>query len=256
MVMQSANQTRNTTNSGDINFIAAGSPLSLPAGNLSTTLKVGGSTASSDSTVRNLGLSSASHIARSEGDVSLNVDVPLSSDANPLIPGLNIGKLSANGNAALHQLSDFGTLRTLGGGITWNPVKAFSLIAAYRRPERPSATQYGGAILSTANYQIFDYSTGQSARVLATTGGNPVCAMPGCAISGWAPRCAWPSPTSRSTSTITAPGRPTRSSACPAPPGGAGGLSRTLRDAAGTLTSVDLRPINIASEDRSQLRWG
>jgi hypothetical protein len=31
---------------------------------------------------------------------------------------------------------------------------------------------------------------------------------------------------------------------------------RFMRDAAGTLTSVDLRPINIASEDRSQLRWG
>ena len=74
----------------------------------------------------------------------VNVDVPIASRSKDVLAFL--GNLSLNGNFALDQLSDFGTLTTIGYGANWSPIEAVRLIASMtdqdeRRPRASSATR-------------------------------------------------------------------------------------------------------------------
>ncbi|EQB15186.1 hypothetical protein L284_11155 [Novosphingobium lindaniclasticum LE124] len=251
------NQTRNSTDSAELNFVATTSPLQLPAGAVNTTVKLSGNLDRSEGTVTRLGLSQPTSVGRDQGEASVSIDIPLSSRAVPLFPGA--GRISLNANAAVRQIRDFGTLRTLGGGLTWNPTSRFSLIASYRDDQNaPSAVQLGGAILTTAAVDIFDYSRGQSVRVTALTGGNPdlrAASMRNFRLGGTF-RLSDPNITlnldynrtwQRNQVTALPGATPAVLAAFP---------ERFSRDADGELIGVDLRPINIASEDKSQLRMG
>ncbi|WP_277666918.1 TonB-dependent receptor plug domain-containing protein [Novosphingobium lindaniclasticum] len=251
------NQTRNSTDSAELNFVATTSPVQLPAGAVNTTVKLSGNLDRSEGTVTRLGLSQPTSVGRDQGEASVSIDIPLSSRAVPLFPGA--GRISLNANAAVRQIRDFGTLRTLGGGLTWNPTSRFSLIASYRDDQNaPSAAQLGGAILTTAAVDIFDYSRGQSVRVTALTGGNPdlrAASMRNFRLGGTF-RLSDPNITlnldynrtwQRNQVTALPGATPAVLAAFP---------ERFSRDADGELIGVDLRPINIASEDKSQLRMG
>jgi len=254
---QSANQSRNSTDSAELNLIATTSPLQLPAGAVNTTFKVGGTLDRSESEITRQGLTQYRNLDRNQGEASVNIDIPLSSRAVPLFPGA--GKMSINANAAVRQVGDFGTLRTLGGGFTWNPTTQLSLIASYRDDQSaPSAAQLGGAVITTANVDIFDYTRGQSYRVTALTGGSPDLKGSGMRNFrlGGTFRLSDPNITlnldynrtwQRNQVTALPGATPAVVAAFP---------ERFTRDADGDLVSVDLRPINIASEDKSQLRMG
>jgi uncharacterized membrane protein YgcG len=187
----------------------------------------------------------------------VNIDVPLSSRAVPLFPGA--GRLSLNANAGLRQVGGFGTLRTFGGGLVWNPTARFSLITSYRDDQSaPTAAQIGDAVISTANFDLFDYSRGQSVRVNALTGGNPLLGEASLRNLRIGSTLRFDKPgitlnldynrTWQRGQVVALPGAtPAVLAAFP---------ERFVRDANGSLISVDLRPINIASEDRSQLRMG
>ncbi|WP_313436751.1 TonB-dependent receptor [Novosphingobium sp.] len=254
---QPVNQTRNSTDSAEVNLVATTSPLQLPAGAVNTTFKVSGNLDRSESAVTRQGLTRNTSVDRDQGEASVNIDIPLSSRAVPLFPGA--GRISINANAAVRQIGDFGTLRTLGGGMTWNPSSRFSLIASYRDDQNaPSAAQLGGAIITTANVDIFDYTRGESVRVTAVTGGNPdlqAASMRNFRLGGTF-RFENPNITlnmdynrtwQRNQVTALPGATPAVVAAFP---------ERFSRDADGELVAVDLRPINIASEDKSQLRMG
>ncbi len=251
------NQTRNSTDSAELNLVATTSPLQLPAGAVNTTMKLGGNLDRSDGTVTRLGISQPTSVGRDQGEASINIDIPLSSRAVPLFPGA--GRISLNANAAVRQIGDFGTLRTFGGGLTWNPTSQFSLIASYRDDQNaPTAAQLGGAVITTANVDIFDYTRGESVRVTAVTGGNPdlkAAGMRNFRLGGTF-RLNDPNITlnldynrtwQRNQVTALPGATPAVVAAFP---------ERFARDADGELVAVDLRPINIASEDKSQLRMG
>ncbi|WP_443970494.1 TonB-dependent receptor [Sphingobium sp. CR28] len=253
----SPDQNRNTTNAGDATFIASGSPITLPAGNLTTTIKVGGSFDKLNGTAIRQGLFQTSDISRNVGEGSINIDIPISNDRIPLF-GI-LGRLSLNGNAAVRRISDIGTLRTFGGGFNWNPTKQLSVITQYRDDETaPTAAQLAEPVLTTANFDLFDYSRGQSVRVTAITGGNPglnEASLRNLRIAGTY-RMQTPNITlnveynrtwQRGQITALPGATPAVLAAFP---------ERFQRDGGGNLTSVDLRPINIESEDRQQLRWG
>ncbi|WP_324699314.1 TonB-dependent receptor [Novosphingobium sp. RL4] len=254
---QAPNQTRNSTDSVDLNFVATTTPLQMPAGGITTTFKLGGTFDRSDSTVTRLGIDRDTGVDRDQGEASVNIDIPLSSRGVPLFPGA--GRMSINANAAVRQIGDFGTLRTLGGGFNWSPTNRFSLIAAYRDDQSaPSAAQLGDAVISTANFDLFDYTTGQSVRVTALTGGNPD-------LEGSRLRNLRLGGTFRlNDPNITLNldyNRTWQRNQVVALPGATPGVvaafpERFTRDADGNLVSMDLRPINIASEDKSQLRMG
>lgn len=253
----SPDQNRNTTNTGDATFVASGSPLTLPAGNLTTTIKVGGSFDKLSGTAIRQGISQTSDISRNVGEGSINIDIPISNDRIPLFGVL--GRLSLNGNAAVRRISDIGTLRTFGGGFNWNPTKQLSVIAQYRDDETaPTAAQLAEPVLTTANFDLFDYSRGQSVRVTGITGGNPglnEASLRNLRIGGTY-RISSPSITLN-----LEYNRTWQRGQIAALPGATPAVlaafpERFQRDGNGNLTSVDLRPINIESEDREQLRWG
>jgi uncharacterized membrane protein YgcG len=257
IVPQSADVSRNNNDSANVNLLATTSPFRVPAGTVTTTFAVAGSTDRSDGSITRGGILQDTGVSRDQGEASINIDVPLSSRAVPLFPGA--GRLSLNGNAAVRQVGGFGTLRTLGGGLVWNPSARFSLIGSYRDDQNaPTAAQLGDAVITTENFDLFDYSRGQSVRVSALTGGNPLLDAASLRNLRLGGTLRFDKPgitlnldynrTWQRGQVVALPGAtPAVLSAFP---------ERFVRDAGGNIVSVDLRPINIESEDRSQLRMG
>ncbi|MET0362830.1 MAG: hypothetical protein ABW048_13870, partial [Sphingobium sp.] len=150
----------------------------MPAGEVSLTVRVGGSYNGFESdSVRGVrdanNLPSrtftATALDRTIGVGSLSLDVPLVKSLSPFI-----GKLSANGNVEAQSLSDFGTIKGYGFGLNWRPRTGVAFIASFKGAESaPTVQQLGNPTISTANVQIFDYQTGRTVNVTQITGGNP-----------------------------------------------------------------------------------
>ncbi|MES3153716.1 TonB-dependent receptor [Sphingomonas faeni] len=258
------NRAYASQSTGGVDAVINGTVFSLPAGAVSTTIKLGAETADFDSrSFRYDPRQSALVVGR--GQVSrdtvngqVNVDVPISSRSKDVLPFL--GTLSANFNLAEDHLSDFGTLTTLGYGANWSPIDGVRVIASVTdTDEAPTAQQLGNPSITTPNVRIFDYVRGTTATVTTISGGNPGLIADnnrvrkiGLTLKPWTakdlsitanyvesrvdnPIAAFPS----ATAAIEA-----------AFPG------RFVRDGTNTLTQVDRRPINFARSDRSELRWG
>src|SRR3982751_6067038 len=246
-----------TTTSGDLTATANGNLFKLPAGTATTTLKVGGSTVHLDGERRRLGVTTESSLGRTTGTASANIDLPISRRNRDFSA---LGNLTLNANAEVDQLSDFGTLTTLGAGANWSPVDRLNLITSWTREEgAPTINQLGDPILETPATRIFDFTTGQTVFVNAITGGNPdlqsdrrnVVKLGG----NWQPfvktdlrlRAEYVH------STID---RPIQNIFGPTPALEAAFPDRFVRDASGQLVSVDLRPVNFDQARRDTLRLG
>jgi hypothetical protein len=257
LVTAPADFSRNNNDSADVNLLATTTPFRVPAGPVTTTFSASGSTFRSDGSITRGGLAQDTGVSRDQGETTVNIDVPLSSRAVPLFPGA--GRLSLNGNAGVRQISGFGTLRTLGGGLVWNPTARLSLIGSYRDDQSaPTAAQLGDAVITTENFDLFDYARGQSVRVNALTGGNPDLDQASLRNLRLGTTLRFDKPgitlnldynrTWQRGQVVALPGAtPAVLAAFP---------ERFVRDAGGNIVSVDLRPINIDSQDRSQLRMG
>jgi hypothetical protein len=260
-----------TTESGDLNANANGNLFKLPAGYATTTLTVGGTTEHLKSTARRADILSGnevqtgSDLSRTTGQAKINIDLPISRRNRDFSA---LGNLTVNANAQVQQLSDFGTLTTIGAGLNFSPVDRMNLIASWTREEgAPTINQLGDPVLVTPGSRVFDFATGQTVLVTAITGGNPnlrsdrrnVVKLSG----NWQPfpkqdlrfrvdyvhqTIANPISDLSVTPGLEAafPGRFVRASSCPEqePPGPC------------PLLSVDLRPVNFASSTRDQMRIG
>jgi hypothetical protein len=158
-------RARTTASSADIDLLANGPLFMLPAGDASATVRAGASTLHLDSSRRE------DDLGRTRGFASANLDLPVSrrsGDFNAL------GNLTLNANAQVEELSDFGTLATVGAGVNWSPVERLNLIASWTREEgAPTVQQLGDPFLETPETRIFDFTTGETVLVTAITGGNP-----------------------------------------------------------------------------------
>ena len=164
-------RTRQTTASGDLTATANGNLFKLPAGNATTTLTVGGSTVHLDSSRARAGVRSDSSLSRTTGQAGINLDLPISRRNRDFSA---LGNLTFNANAEVDQISDFGTLTTVGAGANWSPVDRLNLLTSWTREEgSPSINQLGDPVLETPGSRIFDFTTGQTVLVNAITGGNP-----------------------------------------------------------------------------------
>ncbi|MFL6829867.1 MAG: TonB-dependent receptor, partial [Sphingomicrobium sp.] len=255
-------RARTTTASGDLTGTANGKLFTLPAGNATTTLRVGLSTVHLDGERRRHGVTTPNDLGRTVENASVNLDLPVSRRNREFSA---LGNLTLNANAELEHLSDFGTLTTIGAGANWSPADRLSFITSWTREEgAPTISQLGDPILETAGSRIFDFTTGQTALVTAITGGNPdlladrrnVLKLGG----NWQPfektdlrlRADYVrSTTDRPISSISAtpaieaafPERFVRASCTPEP-------------CTGELVSVDLRPVNFDRARRDTLRVG
>lgn len=159
------------TASGDIDLLANGPLFALPAGDASATFRVGGSTLHLDSIRRQEDGFTPNNLSRTRGFASANVDLPISRRNRDFSA---LGNLTLNANAEVEQLSDFGTLTTIGAGVNWSPVERLNLITSWTREEgAPTVQQLGNPILETPGTRVFDFTTGQTVEVIGITGGNP-----------------------------------------------------------------------------------
>lgn len=251
-------RAKSTTDTADLEFVANRALAKLKAGDLSTTLKLGATGSRLEATSIRSGVESDSTLSRGEGDVQISFDLPLASRRKDVHAGL--GDLSANLNLAARQVSDFGTLTTVGGGLNWSPVRPLSLIASATRQENaPSIAQLGNPLITTPGSQVFDYVRGTSVDVTRVSGGNPD-------LRGETRNVlrlgATYKPEKIQGLSLTANYSRTRIdnpvASFPAATAAveAAFSDRFTRDSDGVLTRIDTRPVNFQKREREQIRWG
>jgi len=250
-------RTRQERASGDLLGTANGTLFKLPAGDASATLRAGAAATHLDARRTSLGETRSTSLGRTSGNAALNLDLPISRRNRDFSA---LGNLTFSVDAGVEQLSDFGTLTTLGAGVNWSPAEPFSLLASWRREEgAPSVQQLGDPILETPGARIFDFTTGQTALITAITGGNPDLQADRRSVfklgGNWKPlketnlrlRAEFVSSTiERPIQGIFAVTQALQD-AFP---------ERFTRNAAGEMISADLRPINFDEARRDTLRLG
>ncbi|WP_428153864.1 TonB-dependent receptor [Brevundimonas sp.] len=153
-------------------LVLNGRPYELPAGDITSTFKVGAGYQSLDSESVRSGVAVDRSQSRNSGSVQANIDLPISSVERGILP--RIGDLSANLNLAYEELSDFGGVSSLGAGLNWTPVERLSLSANYSdEGKAPTVQQLNDPTVSTPNTPVFDFRNSQTVEINQITGGDP-----------------------------------------------------------------------------------
>jgi hypothetical protein len=249
---------RAISNTGNIELVTSGSPFSLPAGKVSTTVKLGFSTIDLDSRSTRAGLERNADLSRQDGSGQINLDLPLTSRREGVLAA--IGDLSANANFGADRISGFGTLTRWGYGAVWKPRDRISLIWSMAHEEgAPTVQQLGNPQVLTTAVRTFDYVTGQTVDITRLDGGNPGLRPDDRRVMKLGVTLK---PFAKTDITLTANYVNSRIrnaiSSLPAPTAAveAAFPDRFVRDGDGTLLRIDNRPLNFDREDREQLRWG
>lgn len=248
---------RSVSTNASIDGLVNGSLFELPAGRVSTSVRVGLNTLGQASRSVRSGILTTNDIGRTRGNVQANVELPITSRRSGVG---GIGDLSVNGNVEVEQLSDFGTLTTLGYGVRWSPITEIRLIASMTHEDgAPSPGQLGNPLIATPNARVFDFVRGETVDITRLDGGNPSLVSDSRRVfsTGLTLR-----PLSETDLTLTANYTNTRIdnpiASFPAATAEieAAFPDRFVRDATGRLVQLDNRPINFESSEREQLRWG
>lgn len=251
-------QAESVVTSADVEGVVTGSLFKLPAGDLNSTFTVGAETRRFESESQRRGDFQSAELSRDIGRAQANFDLPLASRRNDVLPAF--GNLSLNANFAVDNLSDFGALTTLGGGVNWSPIESVRVIASYTREEgAPTMQQLGNPELATPNVPVLDFKTGENVLITQISGGNPFLTPDtrqvtklGINFKPWSDtdlsvRIDWtktkiedviasfPTPTLEIENAFS---------------------ERFVRDESGRLISIDVRPVNFARQDREEVRWG
>jgi len=252
-----ADRARLLTQTGNLELVANGSLFRLPAGRSAVTLRAGAYTQSLDSEASRAGVVTESDLDRQRGTAAINLDLPISRRRSSFD---TLGNLTLNANAEVEHLSDFGTLTTVGGGLNWSPVERLQLIASWTREEGPpSLNQLGEPVLVTPSSRVFDFTRGQTALVDAVSGGNPLLDADTRRVMKLG--LTW-RPLSETNLNLRADLVRTRTeNPISSFPGVTASIEqafpdRFVRDEAGNLIRVDLRPVNFDQSNRTELRWG
>jgi hypothetical protein len=162
---------RSVSDSANIQFLANGPVVKLPAGNFYVSGKVGDTQSWQGSDSVRMGTDQSLYVTRNDANAQLNVDVPLASKRNHFLPFF--GEFSVNVNGAVDELSDYGTLTSFGYGLNWTPIPGYNLIVSHTDDQAaPSVQQLAGATIYTPGVPVYDYATGQTVNVTQITGAN------------------------------------------------------------------------------------
>ncbi len=252
------NATRSKSDNAELQGLASGRLFDVPGGAVRTSVRLGATHLAFNSRSDRLGAVQTVDLARDIFNGQINLDAPLASRRAGVLGGL--GELSVNANLAVDNLSDFGTLRTVGYGLNWRPIQRFSLIVSASRDETaPTVQQLGAPVVFSPGTRIFDFATGRTVDVIRLSGGNAALTSEdretlkfGLNYSPFEKRDLVFSANYVDTRTdnpiVTFPAATADIEV--AFPG------RFRRDATGALVQVDYRPLNFAKQDRRNLRWG
>lgn len=154
-----------------LDLLLNGSPLSLPAGPVGVALKAQVQHLALDARAVRGGIATAADLQRTQGNFQANIDLPIASSRDNVLPFL--GKFTLNGNIAADTLSDFGTLVTWGAGANWEPSPGWSFIASFTREQgAPTVGQLGDPTIITPNVRVFDFIRGETVDISRLDGGN------------------------------------------------------------------------------------
>jgi outer membrane receptor protein involved in Fe transport len=246
------------SDNASLDLLLNGSPLQLPAGAVGLALKAQVQHLSLDTRSVRAGIATAADLARTQGNFQANIDLPIASARDNVLPAL--GKLTLNANIAADTLSDFGTLFTWGGGVNWEPKSGWQIIASYTREQgAPSVGQLGDPVILTPNVRVFDFLRGETVDITRLDGGNANLAND--------TRRVWKlgfnvKPFEETDLVFNANVIDTRiDDPIASFPTATAELEaafpdRFSRDNDGRLLQIDNRPVNFDYSQRTELRWG
>ncbi|HPZ47775.1 MAG TPA: TonB-dependent receptor [Novosphingobium sp.] len=247
---------RSESNTATALVTMIGRPLLLPAGEVAATFKAGYAFSAIDSSDTR---STAGPVSLRRGDLSagVNLGIPIASRRENSLAAL--GDLTLNFSAGYNHLSDFGSLTDWSAGLTWSPVEKLNLQASYLVNEAaPSLSQLGSPANVTFNVPVYDFARGETVLVTVTGGGNPALRKESQRDLKLGANYELPMRGSsllveyfRNRSDDVSASFPLLTPAIEAAfPG------RAVRDASGRLTGIDQRPVTLAEQTGSRLRWG
>ncbi|HYD45052.1 MAG TPA: TonB-dependent receptor [Phenylobacterium sp.] len=251
-------KSRAISTTADVSLVANGVLTDLPAGPLSTTLKVGASTAHFDSRALRAGVTTTGELSRDIGNFQTNLDFPIARRSQGVLAGL--GDLSGNLNVSADQLSDFGTLTSLGYGLNWSPIEPLRMLVSVTEEENaPSVQQLGAPTVVTPGVRVFDFLRGETVEVTRIEGGAPGLDADHRSVMKVGlnlkpfdkTELTFSADYVRTRITDVISSFPTATSQIEA-----AFPDRFVRDADGRLIQVDSRPVNFDRRDTDQLRWG
>jgi hypothetical protein len=256
--MRARDEARSVNSVGSAELVASRALFKLPAGEVYTSVRAGAATRRFSSESIRTGGTQSVELSRDRASGQINLDVPIARRDEKVLAAL--GNLSANANLEVEQLSDFGTLKTIGYGLTWSPVERLNLIASVTDEDgAPDIQQLGDPLLVTPNVRTFDFVRGETVDVTRVTGGNPDLRADnrhvfklGLNAKPFAKTDLSFDATYLRSSTddlIATFPSPTREIEAAFP-------ERFTRDADGRLLRVDSRPVNFERRERQELRWG
>jgi hypothetical protein len=251
-------RARALQDTGSASLLLNGKLFKLPAGNVGMSMRLSGDTSSLRSSTSLDGLLSERTTSRTNGGAQISFDLPIASPRNHVLSAL--GTLTANVNASVMQVSDYGTLGTLGYGLSWTPRTGITIIAAINNDRTaPTLEQRNSPSITTSNVRIYDYVRGQSATVTQVSGGNPTLRADdrrqfklGATVKPFAKinltlSANYADSVTRDAIISLSGVSSALEAAFP---------DRYTRDADGALMRIDTRSVNVAREEVKQLRWG
>jgi hypothetical protein len=240
----------------DVDGTVNGPLFAMPAGNADVTFRTALSEEYLDVDQRQFATPPAGSTERTTSTAAASIDLPIAHRGRALGA---IGNLTLNANAEVNDLSDFGALTRLGAGANWSPVPTLTLSGSWNTEEQaPSVRQLGDPFVETPGTRMFDFTNGVVNRAAVVTGGNPDLRTDRRDTfdlsAQWQPFVSTDLRLRGDYAHVTIDNPisniavfPEIEQAFPA---------RFVRDASGSLTSVDLRPVNFASARRDTLLLG
>lgn len=258
LALRPESKGRSLTDSLDVRLLARTPLFRAPAGQVTSSFRVSNARSWINSQSQRLGVNTVTELSRNVLAGQANLNVPLTSRRNDFLSAL--GDLSINGNVGIDDVSDFGSLTTVGAGLNWSPITPLQLRVSFSSEERaPSLGQLNNPLLLTPASRVFDYVTGQTVDVTTITGGNRNLRAERRDVTRLSMNFK---PFSRlnlnfiANYTVNHTINPVQSFPAVTAEIQAAFPERFVRDAAGNLLQFDTRPVNFAREDIRQLRWG
>jgi iron complex outermembrane receptor protein len=246
---------RTRSDSLDLELLATGTPLQLPAGDLGLTVKGGLGTRGVESIARRITGDVRSDLSRGQRDLRLNLDLPLLdvdlSQGN--------GRLTMSLGHAIEDVADVGTLSTTNLGLNGSLGRKWRALVSLSEEENPpSMQQLGAAVIPTPAVRTYDFVRGEAVEIVRIDGGNAALTPDSRRILKFALgarpidgvdldlNAEYTHSRARDVITPLSYATPELEQAFP---------ERFLRDPAGRLLSIDARPVNFSGRDRDELRF-
>ncbi len=244
---------RSRSDSLDLELLATGAPLQLPAGDLGLTVKAGLGTRGIESVARRLTGDVRTDLSRGQRDLRLNLDLPLlrTEDTD--------GRVTASFGHAIEDVAEVGVLSTTNIGLNASLGRKWrALVSVIDDENAPSMQQLGAAVIPTPSVQTYDFVRGEAAEIIRIDGGNPALradsrnifkvALGARPLEGVDLDLNGEFTRSRVRGFVTTVpfATPEFEQAFP---------GRFVRDPAGRLLSIDARPVNLEGRERDELRF-